>query len=303
MAIRQSIIIDCDPGVDDALALLLAFASAAELDVLGISVVAGNVSLTKTQYNAQRIVALAGRAEVPVHAGAAEPMLGSLQTAAVHGNDGVGGARLPAPAAPVASMNAVTYLGDNLMARPGEITLCCLGPLTNLGQAIARKNDILTSARQVVLMGGAAEGGNVTDNAEFNFFVDPHAARLVFNSGAKLVMIGLDLTRQVPITRARLDQIAALGNKAGKAAHEMLAFYSQADTAMHDPCVIAYLLKPELFSGRDAVVDIEIDDAGRIGQSVVREIPEGGRGNALVLDMIDADGFFDLLCERLARLP
>lgn len=301
--IRQSIIIDCDPGVDDALALLLALASPAELDVLGISVVAGNVSLTKTQYNAQRIVALAGRAEVPVHAGAAEPMLGSLRTAAVHGNDGVGGASLPEPAAPLASMNAVTHVGDSLMARPGEITLCCLGPLTNMGLTIAREKEILKSARQIVMMGGAAEGGNVTDNAEFNFFVDPHAARLVFKSGAKLVMIGLDLTRQVPITRARLAQIATLGNKAGQAAHEMLAFYSQADTAMHDPCVIAYLLKPELFSGREALVDIETNNAERIGQSVVKETPEGGQGNALVLDRIDADGFFDLLCERLARLP
>ncbi len=300
---RQPIIIDCDPGVDDALALLLALASADELDLLGVSVVGGNVSLAKTQYNAQRILALAGRAEVPVHAGSAGPMLIGLQTSEVHGGDGVGGATLPAPAAPLASVNAVSFLCDSLAARAGEITLCCLGPLTNLGLAISQEKDTAKAARQVVVMGGAAAGGNVTDYAEFNFFVDPHAARLVFLSGAELVMIGLDLTRQVPITRARLDQIAALGNKAGQAAHEMLTFYGQADTAMHDPCVIAYLLEPTLFSGRKAWVDIEVNDAEGIGQSVVKEIPKGGKSNALVLDKIDADGFFDLLCKRLARLP
>ncbi|MBC8240768.1 MAG: nucleoside hydrolase [Alphaproteobacteria bacterium] len=300
---RQAIIIDCDPGVDDALALLLALASADELDLLGISVVAGNAALAKTRYNAQRILALAGRAEVPVHAGAAGPMLVDLRTADVHGDDGVGGAALPEPAAPLASVNAVSYLCDTLAARSGKITLCCLGPLTNLGLAIGQNKDAPNLARRVVMMGGAAAGGNVTGYAEFNFFVDPHAARLVFQSGAELVMIGLDLTRQVPITPARLDQIAALGNKAGQAAHAMLTFYCRGDTAMHDPCVIAYLLAPTLFSGRKAWVDIEIDDPERIGQSVVREIPDGGKGNALVLDKIDADGFFDLLCERLARLP
>lgn len=300
---KQPIIIDCDPGVDDALALLLALASPDELDVLGVSVVGGNVPLAKTQYNAQRILALAGRSEVPVHAGSAEPMQIRLQTTDVHGGDGVGGATLPEPAAPLASVNAVSYLCDSLAARPGEIVLCCLGPLTNLGLAISQKKDTPTAARQVIMMGGAAAGGNVTDYAEFNFFVDPHAAHLVFLSGADLVMVGLDLTRQVPITQARLDQIAALGNKAGTAAHEMLAFYGQSDTAMHDPCVIAYLLQPELFSGRKARVDIEVNDADRIGQSMVRAVPDGGTGNALVLDKIDADGFFELLCDRLARLP
>ena len=300
---RQPIIIDCDPGVDDALALLLALASPDELDVLGVSAVGGNVSLAKTQYNAQRILALAGRAEVPVHSGAAEPMLISLQTTDVHGGDGVGGASLPEPAAALASANGVDYLCDSLAARPGEITLCCLGPLTNLGLAMSREKDIASAARQVVMMGGAAGRGNVTEYAEFNFFVDPHAARLVFLSGAELVMIGLDLTRQVPITPARLKQIAAVGNKAAKAAHEMLAVYGQGDTAMHDPCVIAYLLAPSLFSGRKAWVDIEINHAERIGQSLVKDIPEGGKSNAVVLDKVDADGFFDLLCERLARLP
>jgi purine nucleosidase len=299
----RPIIIDCDPGVDDALALLLALASPDELELLGISVVAGNVSLAKAQYNAQRILALTNRREVPVHAGAAKPMRIDLRTAKVHGDDGVGGAALPEPEAPLASENGVGFLCDSLTARPGHITLCCLGPLTNLGLAMAKTQETAKAARQVVMMGGAAAGGNVTAHAEFNFFVDPHAARLVFLSGAKLVMIGLDLTRQVPITQARLDQIAAVGNKAGQAAHEMLTFYSQGDSAMHDPCVIAYLLAPTLFSGRDAWVEIEIDDPERIGQSVVGEVPKGGESNALVLDKIDADGFYNLLCERLARLP
>ena len=299
---RQPIIIDCDPGVDDALALLLALASPDDLDLLGVSVVGGNVPLAKTQYNAQRILALAGRAEVPVHAGAAGPMLIELRTTDVHGGDGVGGASLPEPAAPLASADAVAYLRDSLGARPSEIALCCLGPLTNLGLAISQDKGAIGPARQVVLMGGAAQGGNVTEFAEFNFYVDPHAARLVFLSGVELVMIGLDLTRQVPITQRRLEQIAAVGNRAAAAAHEMLLPYGGAGGALHDPCVIAYLLQPSLFSGRKAWVDIEIDDAARIGQSVVKAIPDGGDCNALVLDKVDADGFFDLLCERLARL-
>ena len=300
---RIPIIIDCDPGVDDALALLLALASGDELDLLGVTAVGGNVTLAKTQYNAQRILALAGREEVPVHAGSASPMLIDLHTTDVHGNDGIGGAVLPEPTVPLASVNGVGYLNESLAAQPGEITLCCLGPLTNLGLAICNQESALGGARRVVLMGGSSERGNVTDHAEFNFFVDPHAARLVFLSGADLVMIGLNLTRQVPISGARMGQIAAVGTKAAKAAHEMLTVYGRSDTAMHDPCVIAYLLQPELFSGHRALVDIEINDVERMGQSVVRDIGEAGAANALVLDKIDGNGFFDLLCERLGRLP
>ena len=300
---RIPIIIDCDPGVDDALALLLALASGDELDLLGVTAVGGNVTLAKTQYNAQRILALAGREEVPVHAGSASPMLIDLHTTDVHGNDGIGGAVLPEPTVPLASVNGVGYLNESLAAQPSKITLCCLGPLTNLGLAICNQESAFGGARRVVLMGGSSERGNVTAHAEFNFFVDPHAARLVFLSGADLVMIGLNLTRQVPISGARMGQIAAVGTKAAKAAHEMLTVYGRSDTAMHDPCVIAYLLQPELFSGHRALVDIEINDVERMGQSVVRDIGEAGAANALVLDKIDGNGFFDLLCERLGRLP
>ena len=300
---RIPIIIDCDPGVDDALALLLALASPDELEVLGVTAVGGNVALAKTQYNAQRILALAGREEVPVHAGSASPMLIDLHTTDVHGSDGIGGAALPEPTAPLAPVTGVPCLNESLAARPGEITLCCLGPLTNPGLAICNQKNVLGDARRVVLMGGSSERGNVTAYAEFNFFVDPHAARLVFLSGADLVMLGLNLTRQVPITAARVAQIAAVGTRAAKAAQQMLTVYGRGDTAMHDPCVIAYLLQPELFSGHQALVDIEINDAERIGQSVVGDPTEIGITNALVLDKIDADGFFDLLCERLARLP
>ncbi len=297
------IIIDCDPGVDDALALMLALASPGELEVLGITAVGGNVTLAKTQYNALRILTLAARADVPVHAGSASPMLIDLHTTDVHGDDGVGGAALPEPTAALASVNGVAYLNESLSARPGEITLCCLGPLTNPGLAITNRKDVLGDTRRVVMMGGSSERGNVTEHAEFNFFVDPHAARLVFLSGAELVMIGLNLTRQVPITDARIAQIAAVGTKSARAAQQMLEFYGRGDTAMHDPCVIAYLLQPELFSGHRAWVDIEVNNAEHIGQSTVKDISEAGAANALVLDKVDADGFFDLLCERLSRLP
>lgn len=300
---RLPIIIDCDPGIDDALALMLALASPEQLEVLGVSVVGGNVGLAMTQYNAQRILALADGAEVPIHAGAARPMKIDLQTTLVHSDDGVGGTVLPEPAAPIASTDGVAFLRDRLAALPGEISLCCLGPLTNLGLAAEQDPGFLAAARQVVVMGGSSGTGNVTDYAEFNFYVDPHAARLVFSAGADLVMIGLNLTRQVPVTTARINQIAAVGTQSALAAKAMLTVYGRTDTALHDPCVIAYLLQPELFSGHRAWVDIEIDDPDRLGQSVVREAGADGQTNALVLDQVDADGFFDLLCERLARLP
>ena len=300
---RLPIIIDCDPGIDDALALMLALASPDELEVLGISVVGGNVGLAKTQYNAQRILALAGGEAVAVHAGAARPMRIELHTTAVHGDDGVGGVALPEPRAPIASTDGVAYLRASLAARPGGITLCCLGPLTNPGLALEQDGAFLDAARRVVIMGGSSERGNVTEFAEFNFHVDPDAAQLVFHSGAELVMIGLNLTRQVPITPARVAQIGTVGTRSARAAGDMLSVYGRADTALHDPCVIAYLLRPELFSGYRAWVEIETNDPERRGQSLVRPIVGDGRGNALVLDRIDGDGFFELLCERLARLP
>jgi purine nucleosidase len=300
---RLPIIIDCDPGIDDALALMLALASPDELEVLGISVVGGNVGLAKTQYNAQRILALAGGEAVEVHAGAARPMRIELHTTAVHGDDGVGGVALPEPLAPIASTDGVAYLRASLAARPGGITLCCLGPLTNPGLALEQDGAFLDAARRVVIMGGSSERGNVTEFAEFNFHVDPDAAQLVFHSGAELVMIGLNLTRQVPITPARVAQIGTVGTRSARAARDMLTVYGRADTALHDPCVIAYLLRPELFSSYRAWVEIETNDPERRGQSLVRAVDGDVRGNALVLDRIDGDGFFELLCERLARLP
>ena len=311
---RREIIIDCDPGHDDALAILLALASPEELEVLAITTVAGNVPLALTAANARNVVELAGRRDLPVHAGCARPLVRELVTAEyVHGRTGLDGADLPAPTLPLAEAHAVDALIELLRARPpGSVTLCTLGPLTNVALALLKAPDIAPRLRQIVLMGGAIGEGNITPAAEFNIYVDPHAAKLVFEAGVPLTMLGLDVTHQALVTPARLAAIRALGTPVSAAVGGLLEFYNVYDQTrrgrpgapLHDPCTIAWLLRPELFSGRACHVAIETRGEHTLGRTVVDwsgrlEAP----ANAMVIDRIDADGFFALLTERLARLP
>lgn len=309
----RPIIIDCDPGQDDALALLLALGSADDLEVVGITTVAGNVPLALTEKNARKIRALAGRPEVPVYAGCARPILRPLVTAEyVHGKTGLDGAELPEPSAPLAPGHAVDFLIETLMARPaGAVTLCPLGPLTNVALAIIKEPAILPRIREIVLMGGAMAAGNTTPAAEFNIYVDPHAARVVFEAGVKLTMLGLDVTHRALVNQDRLDAIAALGTPVARAATGLLDFFNRFDrerygtpgAPLHDPCVIAYLLAPELFSGRDCHVAIETASELTMGATLVDWWAMTGKPtNATVIDQVDADGFFALLTERLGRL-
>ena len=308
------IIIDTDPGQDDAVAILLALASP-ELEVLGITAVAGNVPLALTQTNARKICELAGRPDIKVYSGAIRPMVRSLVTAEdVHGKTGLDGPVLPDPTMPLQSQHAVDYLIETFMTHPaGTITLCTLGPLTNAGLALVREPRIASRIKQIVAMGGGYfEQGNVTPSAEFNIYVDPHAARLVFESGIPITLLPLDVTHKALTTKARLKLFEDMRTRTGDATAEMLNFFERYDVhkygfdggPLHDPCVIAWLLRPDLFSGKEVNVSIECESELTMGATVVDWWRVTKRPhNATYIRDIDADGFFELLAKRISRLP
>ncbi len=307
------IIIDCDPGQDDAIAILLALASPGEIETLAITAVAGNVPLALTQRNARQLVELAGNATVPVHAGCTRPLSRVLETAEyVHGETGLNGVSLPEPARPLAPAHAVDAIVDLVIQAPeGSVTLCALGPLTNVAMAMLKEPGLARHLKEIVLMGGAIGLGNVTPAAEFNIYVDSEAASVVFGSGVPLTMVGLDVTHQVLVTPERLERFKALGGPLSEAAHGMLAFFNRFDIAryqaagapLHDPCVIGYLLRPDLFRGRACKVEIETEGRSA-GRTNVHWWPRGPQEpNANVIGEVDAAGLFELLFERLARLP
>ena len=310
----RKIIIDTDPGQDDAVAILLALASQ-ELEVLGITAVAGNVPLALTELNSRILCDLAERQDIPVFAGCDRPLARDLVTAEeVHGKTGLDGMDLFDPATPLQDKHAVDYILDTLAEHEaGSITLCPLGPLTNIGLALQRNPDIVRRTREIVLMGGAYfEVGNVTPAAEFNIYVDPEAAKLVFESGIKITVLPLDATHQALTTPGRIEAIRAIGNRAGIAIAGMTSFYERFDqrkykkggAPLHDPCVIAYLLDPEIFSGRYVNVEIEIESALTRGMTVADWWDVTDRqANATFIGQTDADRFFTLLTERIALLP
>jgi purine nucleosidase len=308
---RRPVIIDTDPGIDDAVAILLALASP-ELEVIGIAAVAGNVGIEHTEANGRRVCELAGRAEVPVYAGCARPILCRQVRAVVHGETGLGGADLPIPTMPPQPQHAVDWIVDTVMGSPeSSITIAALGPLTNLAVAMIKEPRLPARLREIVIMGGAGPGGgNVTPAAEFNIHWDPHAAQAVFESGARMVLAPLELTRQVLATRERIARIRRIGSPVGDAVAGMLDFFSRGEAAyegleggpLHDPCVIAYLLRPELFTGRRARVEIETQSSRTLGATVIDMRLQSGAANCTVLTEADADGFFDLLTDRLGNL-
>ncbi len=311
----RKIIIDTDPGQDDAVAILLALASTDELDVLGIVAVAGNVPLPRTSMNVRRIVELSGRTDVPMFAGCSRPMMRALVTAEhVHGPTGLDGPHFPHPKNALREQHGVDFIVETLLAaEPASVTLCVLGPMTNIAMALVKQPDAARGIDRIVAMGGAYfEVGNITPSAEFNIYVDPEAAATVLASGVPLVLAPLDLTHQVLVTPDRMNAIRALGNPAAHAVGEMVAFSERFDrekygwdgAPLHDPCVIAYLLKPELFAGREINVEIETMSPLTRGMTVADWWRVTDRKpNALFLKDVDGDGFFTLLCERLGRYP
>lgn len=311
----RKIIIDTDPGQDDAVAILLALASPEDFEVLGVVAVAGNVGLHHNATNARKIVELGGRSDIPVYAGCARPMRRALVTAEhVHGDTGLNGPDLPAPTVPLQPQHGVDYIIETLMAaEPKTITLCTLGPLTNIGMALVKEPKIAERVAEIVMMGGAYfEVGNITPAAEFNIYVDPEAADIVFKSGIKITVLPLDVTHQIQSTPARLNAIKALGNRSGQAVYDMLTFsegfdlkkYGWEGAPLHDPTVIAYLIDPALFDGRECNVSIETSSELTVGMTVTDywHVTDKPR-NANYLRNGNAEGFFKLLTERLARLP
>ena len=310
----RKIIIDTDPGQDDAVAILLALASPEEIEVLGITAVAGNVPLELTAKNARIVCELAGHTDVSVYAGCDRPLNRPLVTAEhVHGKTGLDGPDLPDPQMPLTEGHAVDFIIDTLRGHePGIVTLCPLGPLTNIASAFQKAPDIIDRVQEIVLMGGAYfEGGNITPSAEFNIYVDPEAAEIVFKSGTQIVVMPLDVTHDVLVTKHRNDAFRALGSKVGHAVAEMTDFFERYDkekygsegAPLHDPCVTAYLIRPELFSGRHINVQIETGSDLTLGMTVADwwRVTDH-EPNAMFMGEVDADGFFTLLSERLARL-
>ncbi len=310
----RKIIIDTDPGQDDAVAILLALSSPEEIDVLGITAVAGNVPLALTERNARIVCELAGRPDALVFAGCDAPMERTLVTAEyVHGKTGLDGIELPSPTMPLQDAHAVDFLIETLRAQPsGAVTLCPLGPLTNIAVAFQRAPDIVGRIEEIVLMGGAYfEVGNVTPAAEFNIYVDPEAAAVVFTSGVPITVMPLDVTHKVLTTQPRIDAFRALGTRVGEVVASWTDFferfdmekYGSAGAPLHDPCVIAHLLRPTLFSGRHVNVEIETRSDLTRGMTVADWWGVTDRSkNATFMGDVDADGFYDLLTGRLARL-
>jgi len=308
---KRQLIIDCDPGQDDAVMLLLALACPDEFDILGITTVAGNVPLDLTQRNARIMCELAERTDVPVYAGCDKPMRHELITAEnVHGKTGIDGVQIYQPSMPLQQRHAVDFIIESLLeAADNSVTLVPTGPLTNIGQAIARQADILPKIREIVMMGGAMrEGGNTTPCAEFNILEDPDAAHIVMHCGRPLTIVPLDVTHQALVSQKRIEQLRQLNTTVGTAIVGMMEFFNRFDSEkygsegapLHDPCTIAYLLKPDLFTGKMCNVEIETESPLTLGHtavdfwSVTDRVP-----NANWLYQVDADGFFALLVERL----
>ena len=307
-----SLIVDCDPGVDDAIALLLAFSAADRLDLLAITTVAGNVSAELTARNARIIRQIAGREDVPVYAGARTPMIRPPVAAShFHGESGLGSLEVFEPAVPRAEGEAAAAIVELLMHHPaGSISIAAIGPMTNLALAMRLEPAIVARIARIVVMGGARrEGGNITASAEYNVFADPHAAQLVFGSGCPIVVLGLDATHQVRTTPARLAALKAIGRPLATAAALLLEFSRDVERRLvggeapplHDPCVIAWLLAPELFTDVPVALEVETASPLTLGHTAVEfRLEDPAAATVRWVTEVDAEGVFALLMERLA---
>jgi inosine-uridine nucleoside N-ribohydrolase len=304
---QPPVIIDCDPGQDDAVAILLALK---HLDVLGVTTVSGNVGIDRVTANAQKVLALAGRSDVPVARGAGRPLLREVQDAAtVHGESGLDGYDFPAPATALDSRHGVQFIIETVRAREG-VTLVPLGPLTNVALALRTEPGIATRLAGISLMGGSTDAGNMTPAAEFNIWADAEAAAIVFASGVPITMCGLNLTRQATIGDAEIARIRALPGEPAKAVAALLSFYRGSTSSrtgrgvayLHDPCAVAALIRPDLFTFEDLHVAVETKGELTYGMTLCdrRAYVSGvDAPNARVATKLDHASFVDLLCETL----
>jgi purine nucleosidase len=309
----RPIIIDCDPGQDDAVALLLAMSAPRDLNILGITTVAGNVPLKLTQRNARMMCDIAGCNDVPVYAGRDKPLrLDAITAEYIHGDTGIDGIDVFEPETPLQDQHAVDFITATLLAADKEsVTLVPTGPLSNIAAVIQSEPVVLRHVREIVIMGGAMrEGGNRSPSAEFNMLADPHAADIVFNCGRPITVMGLDVTHQVLSTRERVASIRALGNRVAEATAGMLSFFHRYDSKkygtegapLHDPCTVAWLLRPELFRTRACNLSVETESELTRGHTAVDFWHVTDRPhNVNWVYEVDADGFFALLTEQLAR--
>ncbi|MEJ2255527.1 MAG: nucleoside hydrolase [Woeseiaceae bacterium] len=308
----RKVIIDCDPGQDDAVALFLAMASPEDLEILGITAVAGNVPLELTQRNARMMCDIADRRDIPVFAGCERPMVVEPVTAEyVHGNTGIDGIDVFEPETPLQEQHAVDFIVATLLTQKVPVTLISTGPMTNFGTAIRRQPAILDRVEAVASMGGAMrEGGNRSPSAEFNVLADPHAAEIVYDCGRPVTAFGLDVTHQVLSTRERVARIREIGNRVATATAGMLGFFHRHDTnkygsegsPLHDPCPVAWLLRPELFRTRRCNLSVEKESTLTRGHTAVDFWHVTDRPpNVDWAYEVDADGYYDLLVERIAR--
>jgi purine nucleosidase len=316
------LIIDSDPGVDDAVGILLALRSP-ELQVEAITAVAGNVPLELTLPNALRLVEIAGRTDIPVAGGASHPLTRRLVTARyAHGNNGLAGVDFPAPTIKPARESAKEILRRIIRANPGEITLAAIGPLTNIAILLRSDPEIAPLIRGIAIMGGSLSGGNITPSAEFNFYADPEAARVVFDANLPLTMVGLDVTRKVLLTEDHVKLLEASGDAAGQAAGKIMRATIERvrkgsgspTVAMHDPLTIAWLIDPGILTLRDYYVEIETSGEWSAGESVgftraptrrsapletsepdAAEPDQAFKANAKVAMEVDPERFFKLL--------
>jgi pyrimidine-specific ribonucleoside hydrolase len=307
---RTPILLDCDPGHDDAIALLLALASP-ELDLLGVTTVAGNQTLEKTTANALRVLEFVGREEVPVAAGADRPLARELFIAAyVHGESGLDGPALPEPQGAPVEQHAVDFLAERILGSARPVTLVPVGPLTNIALLLSRYPEAAANVERIVIMGGAVAEGNVTPAAEFNIYVDPEAAWRVFRGGLPVTMIGLDVTHKALMTDAHADRLRESGD-AGRLVAELYDFfiqyhrrtYGHEGAPIHDAVAVAQVLRPGIVQTLRRNVDVDCESQLCRGRTVVDLWHRtGNEPNADVGVDIDADGFLELLCERISSL-
>lgn len=306
---RRKVILDCDPGHDDAIAILLA-AKAPNVELVAITTVAGNAEVEKTTVNALKVCEIAGITDVPVARGAGQPLLRERRTAPdIHGDSGMDGPLLPQPSTSPVEEHAVDLIIRHLLASDGDITLVPVGPLTNIALAMRREPAIIPKIQEIVLMGGAMFG-NTTPAAEFNIFVDAEAAKIVFESGVPLVMVGLDLTHQAMATAEIVERIAAIDNRVSAFVVELLNFFSDTyfhvfgfnGAPIHDACAIAYVNDPSVFTTIKRRVDIETKGEFTYGMTVVDLYKVTGREpNVEVADKLDQEKFWTMLCEALQQ--
>lgn len=275
------IIFDCDPGNDDALALLIAMAAPEAFNLLGITTVAGNVSVDKTSMNALKICELAGRTDIPVYAGSVHPMVGEVAFDDAHGASGIDGAVLPDPKMPLQDAHAVDFIIDTILSHKQPVTMLLTGPLTNVAAAITKDPAILKNIAEFVIMGGSMTSSNITPAAEFNFYCDPYSAKAVLECGIKTTLMTLDVTHQLIITPSRIKSLRSIGNNQADQIANMMEATQNYDIenfglegrAIHDACVPIYILHPELFKVKPAHIHIETAIGERFGHSNISLYP------------------------------